>query len=44
MKLMNLNNSITEEKESKRLNYISSRIKNLEKDIFEIKTKKVKLR
>ena len=43
MKLMNLNNSITEEKESKkRLNYISSRIKNLEKDIFEIKNKESK--
>ena len=40
MKIMNLNNSITDEKESKkRLNYISSRIKNLEKDIFEIKNK-----
>ncbi len=40
MKFMNLNNSITDEKDSKkRLNYISNRIKNLEKDIFEIKNK-----
>ena len=40
MKFMNLNNSNTDEKDSKkRLNYISNRIKNLEKDIFEIKNK-----
>ena len=40
MKFMNLNNSITDEKDSKkRLNYITNRIKNLEKDIFEIKNK-----
>jgi len=43
MKFMNLNNSLTDEKDSnKRLNYISNRIKNLEKDIFEIKNKENK--